>query len=296
MITHTASRGELPQRPRLALVIGSGGLKCVAAFGAMKVLRREAIPIDMVVACSGGAFCGLWAAEGGGDADTAVDRFAQASRGAFERFSHRGLLAALLPKFFGDHRPLGILDDRALNRSIRQYVGERRFEDLTLPLHLVATDFDTGEKQVLSSGSLFDAIRATTAIPLIFSSWPVGGRQLVDGAVCDPLPIDIAVREGADIIIAIGFEESLQTGGRSVIDRVMQLKTVVVNHLYRSQYAFYSLSHHAEVVPIIPDIDFPVGLRDTDRIPRLVELGARAAEREIAYLRRLMAPHLATVA
>lgn len=291
-----ASRGGPPGRPRLALVIGSGGLKCVAAFGAMKVLQREAINIDMVVACSGGAFCGVWAADGGGDVDAAVDHFERASCGAFDRFSYRGLLAALLPRFFGGDRPLGILDDGALNRGIRNFVGERRFEDLRLPLHLVATDFDTGEKQVLSSGRLFDAIRATTAIPLVFPPWSIAGRQLVDGAACDPLPIDIAVREGAEIIIAIGFEESLQTGLRSGMDLVMQLKTIVVNHLYRSQYAFFSLSHHAEVVPIIPGIDFPVGLRDTDRIPRLVELGAQAAEREIAYLRRLMTPQLVTAA
>lgn len=260
----------------------------MAAFGAMKVLQRETIPIDMVVACSGGAFCGVWAADGGGDTDAATDYMVRLSRGAFDRVSYRGLLAALLPKLFGSQETLGILDDRRLNLGIREFVGERRFEDLRLPLHLVATDFDTGEKLVLSSGPLFDAIRATSAIPLVFPPWQVAGRQLVDGAACDPLPIDIAVREGADIIIAIGFEESLQTGRRSGMDLVLQLKTIVVNHLYRSQYAFYSLSHHAEVVPIIPEIDFPVGLGDVHQVPQLVELGSRATEREVGYLRRLL--------
>lgn len=284
-----ASRSDSPGRHRLALVIGSGGLKCAAAFGAMKVLQREAIPIDMVVACSGGAFCGFWAADGGGDADAAASRFQQASQGVFDRVSWRVVLAALLPKFFRGGKNIGILDDRRLNRNLHDFFGERRFEDLKLPLHLVATDFDTGEKQVLSSGRLFDAIRATIAIPLVFPPWEVAGRRLVDGAACDPLPIDIAVREGADIIVAIGFEESLQAGGGSGMGLVMQLKTIVVNNLYRSQYAFYSLSHHAEVVPIIPEIGFPVGLGDTHRVPQLVELGAQATEREVGYLRRLLA-------
>lgn len=286
-----------PPRPlKVALVIGSGALKCAAAYGAMKVLQRERIAIDMVVACSGGAFCGVWAADGGGDADVAARDFEQASRGVFDRVAYRRLFAALLPKVFATGGMLGILDDSRLNRGVRDFVGERRFEDLKLPLHLVATDFDTGEKQVLSAGRLFDAIRATISIPLVFPPWEIAGRRLVDGAACDPLPIDIAVREGADVIIAMGFEESVQPGRRSGMDLVMQLKTIVVNHLYRSQYAFYSLSHHAEVVPIIPEIDFPVGLRDVDRIPRLVELGAQATEREIPYLRRLLAPHLATAA
>lgn len=262
----------------------------------MKVLQREAIPIDMVVACSGGAFCGVWVAAGGGDADAEVERFSRGSRGTFERVSWRGVLGALFPRLFGFNGRLGILDDKALNRAIRDYVGERRFEDLKLPLHLVATDFTTGEKQVLSTGSLFDGIRATVSIPLVFPPWPMAGRLLVDGAVCDPLPIDIAVREGADVIIAMGFEESLQTGTLSAMDQVMQLKSVVVNHLYRSQYAFYSLSHHAEVVPIIPQIDFPVRVRDVHRVPQLVELGAQATEREVPYLRRLMAANAASPA
>lgn len=296
MNARLSASGAAPRRPKVAFVIGSGGLKCAAAFGAMKVLQREGIPLDMVVACSGGAVCGAWAADGGGDADAAARRFERSSRDIFGRISYRGLLGLLLPKLFRFDKPLGILDDAALNRSIRDYVGDRCFEDLKLPLYLVATDFGTGEKQVLSSGRLFDAVRATIAIPLVFPSWPVAGRQLVDGAACDPLPIDIAVREGADIIIAMGFEESLQSGPRSGMDLFLRLKTIVVNHLYRSQYAFYSMSHHAEVVPIIPEIGFPVGFNDAHRIPELVELGARSTEREVAYLRRLLAAGVASAA
>jgi NTE family protein len=262
----------------------------------MRVLQREAIPVDMVVGCSGGAFCATWVADGGGDADAAVARFARMSRGTFDRISYRSILGALFPRLFGFNGRFGILDDTALNQAIRDFVGERCFVDLKLPLHLVATDFTSGEKQVLSAGRLFDGIRATVAIPLVFPPWEIDGRQLVDGAACDPLPIDIAVREGADVIIAMGFEESVQTSHRSGMDLVMQLKTVVVNHLYRSQYAFYSLSHHAEVVPIIPEIGFPVGMGDVHRIPELVELGAQATEREVPYLRRLMATNAASPA
>lgn len=277
------------KRPRVALVIGSGALKCAAAFGVVKVLQREAIPIDMVVACSGGAFCGSWVADGGGDVEAAAARFVRGWSGAFDRMSIRSVLRVLFPKLFGFDERSGILDERAVNRAIREYVGERRFEDLKIPMHLVATDFMTGEKVVISSGSLFDGIRATISIPLIFPSWERDGRQLVDGAVCDPLPIDIAVREGADVIIATGFEESLQPSIRSGMGLVMQLQSIIINHLYRSQYAFYSLSHHAEVVPIIPDIDVKVGFRDLHLVPRLIEIGEQAAMLEVPYLRRLMA-------
>ena len=74
-----------------------------------------------------------------------------------------------------------------------------------------------GEKVALSEGSLFDAIRASLAIPIIFPPWEVDGRLLIDGAVSDPLPIDVAIQDGADIIIAMGFP--LITGALTLDDR-----------------------------------------------------------------------------
>ena len=277
------------RRPKVALVIGSGALKCVAAYGAMKVLQRESIPIDMVVACSGGAFCGVWVASGGGDADAESQRFVRGWRGAFDRMSYQSIFRALFPRLFRLTGRFGLIDDRAVNRAIRDFVGERRFEDLVIPMHVVATDYTTGEQVVISSGPLFDGIRATISIPMVFPAWKLGDRRLVDGAVSDPLPVDIAIREGADVIIAMGFEESLEEKVDTGLGHVLHLKSLMVNHLYRSQYAFYSLSHHAEVLPIIPDFDRPVGLRDLHLVDHLMELGSLAAEREMPYLRRLLA-------
>lgn len=285
-----ASPGTAATKPKVALVIGSGALKCVAAFGAIRVLQREGIPIDMVVACSGGAFCGTWVASGGGDEgiDDEIARFVAGWRAAFGRMSLRTLLRSLFPTVFRFQGRFGLVDDERLNESLRDYAGTRRFEDLKLPMHLVATDYETGERVVMSSGPLFDGIRATISIPMVLPSWPLDGRELVDGAVSDPLPVDIAIREGADVIIAMAFEETIEDRPRSGLEHVMHLKSMVVNHLYRAQYAFYNLSHHAELVPIIPEFDRRVGLRDLHLVPHLVERGAQAAEREVPYLKRLL--------
>jgi NTE family protein len=276
------------RRPKVALVIGSGALKCVAAFGVLKVLQREGIQIDMVVACSGGAFCGVWTASGGGDADAEAERFAQGWRGSFDQLNWRAILRACLPRWLGRRKLVGIVDDRVLNRAVRAFVGERVFEDLKIPLYLMATDFVTGERVVLSSGPLFDGIRATISIPLVLPSWQVGGRTLVDGGVSDPLPIDVAMREGADVIIALGFEDRLETSLHSGVDQLIQLTSIMMNNLYRSQYAFHSMAHHSEVIAIIPEFEATVGLRDLHLVPYLVECGATATEREIPYLRRLL--------
>jgi NTE family protein len=152
----------------------------------------------------------------------------------------------------------------------------------------VATDFVTGEKVVLSRGSLFDAIRASIALPLILPPWHVEGRRLVDGAVSNPLPVDVAIQHGTEIILAVGFENALATSLDSGLGLVVQLQSLMTNHLVRAQYAFHSLSHHAEVLPIIAQIDRRVGLKDVHLVPYLVGCGEQAAEQQMPYLRRLL--------
>lgn len=280
-----------PQRPKVALVIGSGALKCVAAFGAMKVLRREKVPIDMVVACSGGAFCATWVASGAeGELEEWVDRFVTGWRIAMGRVSLRTLFRFMFPRLSMVSQRVGLVDDRKLNEVLRGWVGDRRFEDLSIPMHLVATDARTGEQVVLSKGALRDAIRSTISVPIMFAPWPLDGRELVDGAVCDPLPVDIAIREGADVIIAMGFEQTPDKDRQSALGHALHLQSVVVNQLLRAQYAFYNLSHHAEMVPIIPEFDYPVGMRDLHLVPHLMQRGVEAAEREMPYIRRLLQP------
>lgn len=270
------------------MVIGSGGLRCVSAFGVLSVLQREGIAINLVVACSGGALCGHWISSGGSDADEGIARFAEGWAGTFDKLAYRQILGAIFPRLFGFNPKFGIMKDAALNQSLARYAGESQLEDLRIPLHLVATDVHSGEKVVLSRGSVFDAMRATVAIPLVLPPWEVNGRLLMDGAVCNPMPVDVAILEGADIILAVGFEEVLQPQITSGIAHTKQVIAAGINHLLRAQFAFHSMVHHAEVIPVIPEFGLQVGLRDMHLIPHLVRQGAIAAEKQIPYLRRLM--------
>jgi NTE family protein len=271
------------------LVVGSGALKCIAAFGAVKVLQREGIEIDMVVGCSGGSFCAVWFALGAGDPDEAALRFSQGWEGSFDSIDYRRLYRSLLPSRRDVERSFALLSDRRINASIVGYAEERTFADATLPLFLVATDAAGGERVVLSSGALSDAIRASIAIPLLLPPWPVAGKMLIDGGVSDPLPIDVAMREGADVIIAMGFEEHIEVSPRSgLLQQLMHLKSLTVNNLIRAQYAFYSATHHAEVILLTPQFDRPVGLRALHQVPYLLSEGERAAEAQMPYLRRLL--------
>ena len=98
-------------RPRVGLVIGSGGLKCVAALGLWRVLEREGIPVDVAVGCSGGSIYAAAFALGD-DRQDAAERSLYMWNDLFTRLHVRSVLRALAPGFFGFGERLGIVDDR----------------------------------------------------------------------------------------------------------------------------------------------------------------------------------------
>jgi NTE family protein len=99
----------------------------------------------------------------------------------------------------------------------------------------------------------------------------------------------VAIREGCDIILAMGFESQMNGKVSSFVNAVGRTTTIVTNHLLRSTFAFYSAVHHAEVLPVMPAFDRHIGLTETQHIPYLIQEGERAAEEQIPYLRRLLA-------
>jgi NTE family protein len=142
---------------------------------------------------------------------------------------------------------------------------------------------------VLSSGLIRDAVRASIAIPMLFSPWVVDGRHLVDGFLSDPLPVNVAVREGARVIIAMGFEANYQRRMNSLGRYAAQLSTVMTNNLLRSRFAFHSMTHHSEVIPVVPEFDRKIGVFDTSQIPYLIEKGREEMQRHLPYVERLLA-------
>ncbi|MGY0798855.1 patatin-like phospholipase family protein [Lysobacter sp. A286] len=276
------------RRPRLAVVVGSGGIKCVAAIGMWKVLRREGIDVDIAVGCSGGALYNATMALGMSIAE-AEEHSLGLWGGLFRQLHYRSLVRSVLPSWFGFNERSGLVNDRAVGDAMRTLFGDATFADTQMPLHLAATDLHSGERVALNTGHIGDAVRASIAIPLLLRPWPVGGRLLVDGGLSDPLPVSIAIREGAEIILAMGFETPPTERLNSLLGVGGQSISITVNHLLRATYAFYSAAHHAEIIPLMPSFDQPVHINDTHLIPHLIEQGERVTEAQLPYLRRLLA-------
>jgi NTE family protein len=182
----------------------------------------------------------------------------------------------------------GLVDDSVLNEKLKQIFGGMTFAESQVPLKLVATDMLTGEKVTLSEGSLFDAIRASLAIPIIFPPWEMDGRLLIDGAASDPLPVDVAIQDGADLIIAMGFTLDYRARFRSMTAVQEQLNTIYMNNILTSTFAFYNLAHHAEIFPILPEFGESISMFDVDKIPQVVERGEQATRQQLPYIKRML--------
>lgn len=205
-----------------------------------------------------------------------------------KRRHYLSLLRAMLPQIFPFRESFGLVDDRLILDRLQMAFGDRTFQDARIPLYLTATDFHNGEQMVFSSGKLVDAIRASIAIPYVFRPWPIDGRLFVDGFLTDPMPVGVAIKHGANVIVTLGFESPYQRRTTSVLRFAFQLSSIMSNNLLRANYAFHNLAHHTEILPIIPQFRESIHLFDTHKIPYVIEEGERAAEQQLPYLRRLL--------
>lgn len=276
------------EKKKVAMVIGSGSVKCAAALGLHNVLTREGIDVDMFVGCSGGSLYAAALAAGNDGAGAAKLAAKLWTREVTSKKHRMSMLRALMPKLFGFDTTFGLRDDRLVLERIRDAFGDLQIEKAERALHITATDLATGEQVVFSSGSAVDAIRASIAIPYIFKPWPIGGRLLIDGFMSDPLPVNVAIREGAHVIVAMGFESPMQTRMNSVGRFSFQLSSIMTNNLLKSRFAFNNIAHHAEVILIVPEFRERVKLFDTHKIDTIIEDGERAAEQQMPYIRRLL--------
>lgn len=270
----------------VALVIGSGGVKCAAALGMWQVLRDAGIEVSVAVGCSGGSIYASVIALG-----TPLDEAVDLTRNLWTVDIMKGYadnlrLAQSGAVLFTERS--GLVDDGPLMRGLETAFGSKTFHDVQVPLYLLATDFYNGERVVLSSGRLLDAVRASLAIPTIFAPHEVDGRLLVDGAAADPLPVDVAIKEGGQVIIAMGFDLDYRGRMNSLTSVNSQLNAIYTNNLLRAQFAFHNLAHHDEILMVLPEFERPISMFDTHEIPYIIEQGKRATAENLPHIKRAL--------
>jgi NTE family protein len=176
----------------ICLVLGGGGSRGLAHIGVLKVLEEHDIPIDYIVATSMGGIVGCLYSLGI-DLDTIADRMTamqNTSLFSIKMFSARAR-------------------QQSMQDLLEPVLDGKTFDDLKIPLTVMAVDMVTGTEVGISDGPLLPAILATSAVPAVFPPVEIGEMLLSDGGVIDSVNTEIAYRIGADKVIAVDVHPPL---------------------------------------------------------------------------------------
>ena len=210
------------RREKFALVLGGGAARGFAHIGVIKVLEANGIVPDLIVGTSAGSLVGALYASG-------VDAF---------ELQRLGL--ALDESTFADWTigSRGLLKGEALAAYVNHQLKQQPIERLKRPLAIVATDLRSGEPMVFQRGDVGTAVRASSAVPGIFSPVKIADREYVDGGLTHPVPVAIARRLGADVVLAVDISarpRNQEVGG--TLDVLLQTFTIMGSRIGQYELA-----------------------------------------------------------
>ena len=292
-------------RPRIGLVLAGGGAKGAAHIGVIHVLDELHIPVDCVVGTSMGALVGATFASGVSAPELeravlAIDwKRTVGGQGQRDRMPIERKLTQLtysIPLEVGLQHgsvrlPGGLIATQEIEQSIRTLVASARythsFDDLPIPFRAIATDMVAGEMVVLDGGDLAEAMRASMALPGVFSPVEMDGKVLSDGGITRNLPIDIARKLCADVVIAVWMSSPAPTASdlSSSLSLVTRSLDVMIAANERAQIASLAAGDIGIEVPM-----GDIGSGSFERVPEAIELGRKAAEARRSDLARFAVP------
>jgi NTE family protein len=179
------------KKSKIGLALGAGAARGLAHIGVLKALKEKNISIDMIAGSSIGALVGAYYA-GKGEIANVEEIVLKTDWKQLTQLADPNL--ALLFK--------GVIHGKKVKELLRTLIGDINFEDLKIPLAVVATDANTGEEVIIKEGSVVEAVRASISIPAIFTPIKFKDRFLMDGGIVNPVPVSVVKDMGATFVIA----------------------------------------------------------------------------------------------
>lgn len=263
-----------PPPPRLALVIGSGGVRGASAIGAVDVLSRAGLRPDLIVGCSSGALFGAGLALGLSTEHLMRTVTSLWSPELTQKKRWQAYAQLLVPRLARFDTGFSLRSEKPIVQRLEAAFGDLRLENLRLPLRVAATVAATGAPVVLTHGSVVRAVQASMALPFLWPSVEIGGRRLVDGALSDPLPV--AAASDALVVLGLGFRGDMPRSVKRPSSLVAQVSTSLINNLHEARLAAARARGQAliELDPVWPR---RIGLWETPALPAAFEAGRQAA-------------------
>lgn len=252
-------------RPKIGLALAGGFARGIAHIGVLRAFRDAGIPIDCVAGTSVGALIGAGFCSGV----------------SLEKMQEIGQSTTFAD--FGRWTPswLGLATNQRMEKYLARMTPATTFAELKTPLAISATDINAGVTIYYLNGSLAAPLRASCAYPGLFVPIQYEGRTLVDGFLTAPVPVEGALIQGADIVIAVYLEAGGIENPRTFVDIISRSFNIIQKHTdvtWRQQ---------ADVI-IEPDVS-SFAWDDFTKTPELVAAGEAAAMNAIpeivAFLR-----------
>ena len=231
------------RKPRLALVLGSGSARGWAHIGVIKALEQAGIRPDVVCGTSIGALVGA--------------AYAAGELGRFEQWVCTLSLRDVV-SLMDFHLNGGMLKGERLMAFFQRHFMDCPIEALKLPFAAVATDLHTGQEVWLKEGSTTDAVRASIALPGLFSPVWLQERLLVDGGLVNPVPVTLARAMEADIVVAVDLNTDIL--GRHFEPQPQQKLRSTVGSAWRAH------------LPAALSSLLPAGNHEVDPMPSLIDI------------------------
>ncbi|MEZ8132567.1 MAG: NTE family protein [Polaribacter sp.] len=247
---------------KIGLALGGGAAKGVAHIGVLKALEDAKVNIDFIAGTSVGAMIAALYAF-----NVDIEAIGSLAR----RLTMSKVTSFKLNK-------TGFFTTESLRELILEYVGEVNIEDALIPLSIVATDINSGEEIILTTGSVADAVCASAAIPGIYIPVELNGRTLVDGGLVQNVPIEALQALGAGVTIASHLNSVSHYSEIShVLDVMRNAFEIAVSQHTQDQLK------DADLLISMDLSDF--SLRDnTERYDELFDIGYRAATIQLTKL------------
>jgi NTE family protein len=250
-------------KPRLGLALGGGAARGFAHIGVIQVLESAGIRPDLVVGTSAGSLvAALWAA---GKTGAELEALALT-------LDESELTDWSLPN-------RGVLQGDALARWVRQQTGGKPIEQMKHPLGIVATELATGQPILFRQGDTGLAVRASSAVPAVFQPVRIQDREYVDGGLVAPIPVHMARRMGATLVIAVDISMPPEHGRTAgTMDMLLQTFAIMGRSIGR-----YELGE-ADLV-LKPNLTGLPGTDFSNRV-RAIRAGREAATAMLPTLRQ----------
>lgn len=274
------------RRPSIGLVLSGGGARGLAHIGVLRVLEREKIPVDYLAGTSMGGIIAAGYASGMSSYDL--------EQKTLDVTSKRGMLRMADPGMPNG----GFIRGQRVLAYFKRVFGEKTFADLPMPLALVAADLKIHQEVVFQEGSVALALRATISIPGLFMPIKINGRQLVDGGLLNNMPVDIAKKMGAEVVIAVDIGLSNNEGVGQWIGNRRWIPGGIANTLEvldDSLYALRIVQQENKLRQFPPEVlirpDLPKGVNSIvgyGRVEELIEAGEKSAEEHLSEIKGLL--------